>query len=72
VGFTLCIAPCAGCGKIITFNPVRVPSVRVHGVKEPVCKECIDKANFLRKEKGLQELEYASDAYEPCDEGELC
>ena len=31
---------------------------------EPICKECIDKANIIRKEKRMAPIMYANDAYE--------
>jgi hypothetical protein len=57
---------------MITFNPVRVPSVRdSRGVKQPVCRECIDRANPIRVSKGLNPIVPADDAYEAVNEEEL-
>jgi hypothetical protein len=55
----------------MTFNPIHVPSVRIEGKREPVCKSCIEKANVVRKEKGLELIPLLPDAYEACDECEL-
>lgn len=66
MGCYLVTAPCGACGRLFCFNPHKVPSLN----NVPFCKACVDKANPLRKEKGLPPITYAPDAYEPvCDEG---
>lgn len=71
MGYAIVFGHCIGCGAFIGFNPVRVPSIRVNGTKEPVCRGCIEAANPIRKEKGLEPIAIHPDAYEPCEEGEL-
>ena len=71
MGYALAFGLCAQCKQPFGFNPVRVPSVRVNGEKEPVCKLCIDRANPIRKERGLPEFTVHPDAYEPVEESEL-
>jgi hypothetical protein len=71
MGFVLCTAACAGCGRFFPFNPNKVPSIIVDGVKEPVCKPCIDAANPKRVAAGLQPFVIQPDAYEPLPEEEL-
>ncbi len=71
MGFAMCMGPCFGCGKTFSFNPVRVPSIRVEGVKQPVCRECIEAANPKRVANGLDPIEILPGAYEACDESEL-
>jgi len=71
MGYAFMVGNCLVCKQMFTFNPVLVPSHRVNGVKEPVCKHCIDAANPVRKKKGLPPLTYAPGAYEPVDENEL-
>lgn len=71
MGYAFCLGECCCCGKRFTFNPVRVPSLRVKGEREPVCEDCIREANHIRVEKGLTPLEYSKDAYSFCSEGEL-
>jgi len=51
---------CLTCKKLFCFHPNKVPSLK----GEPICKECIDKANIIRKEKGMTPITYAKDAYE--------
>lgn len=48
MGYMIAMGACATCGKIISFNPERVPSVRINGVKEPVCRTCIERENARR------------------------
>jgi hypothetical protein len=71
MGYATAIGACLVCKGLFSFNPVRVPSFRVNGVKEPICQACIELANIKRKETGLQPFTYADDAYDACDEGEL-
>lgn len=71
MGFALCTGSCAACHRLFMFNPVRVPSVRVNGEREPVCRACMDAANAERKSRGLEPFPIADDAYEAVDESEL-
>lgn len=71
MGYALAFSACCSCHRVFGYNPIRVPSVRVNGVREPVCRECIERANPLRKQAGLPELVIHPDAYEPVEESEL-
>jgi hypothetical protein len=71
MGYTLAVGSCINCGRFFAFNPVKVPSIRVNGEREPICKLCILEANPLREQKGLAPITYEPDAYEACDENEL-
>ena len=68
MGVAFCLGHCIACGQMITFNPVRVPSIRVRGEKEPLCRECAQKWIALHPEA---KYSIPSDAYEACDETEL-
>jgi len=61
------LGPYVRCGKIFSFNPERVPSMRLtpDGPREPICKECVEWANMLRKEEGAPEIVPLPGAYEP-------
>lgn len=50
MGYALALSACCSCHRVFGYNPIRVPSVRVNGVREPVCRECIERANPLRKQ----------------------
>lgn len=71
MGYAFCVGPCYSCRQTFTFNPMKVPSYPVNGVRQPVCKNCITLANTIREKKGIDLLRYAEDAYEPIDEREL-
>lgn len=72
MGYALAIAPCLVCKVPFSFNPIRVPSLKINGVKEPICKSCHAAVNKLRVEKGVPPFpEPHPDAYGACDEMEL-
>ena len=71
MGYALCQGACWSCGKFMSFNPMRVPSIRVKGHREPVCLDCVNAANPIRIRNGLEPIVPYPDAYEPCDESEL-
>jgi hypothetical protein len=62
---------CAGCGRIFSFNPTHVPSVRISGEREPICRACVDYVNPMRIANGLEPIVPHPEAYKPCDESEL-
>ena len=65
------ISPCFVFKNPFTFNPVRVPSFKVDGVKEPICSGCIEFINKQRQEQGVEPFEIHPDAYGACEEDEL-
>lgn len=72
MGYAFMTGPCVVCGSIFSFNPVRVPSVRdSNGERQQVCRSCVESANHIRKERGLEPFPIFPDAYEACDETEL-
>jgi hypothetical protein len=71
MGAAIAFAPCFGCGRPFGFNPHRVPSVVVHGVRQPICRTCVELANPNRIAKGLEPIAILPGAYEPLDEAEL-
>lgn len=50
---------------------MRVPSVRIDGERQPLCRDCMGKVNALRKAQGRPQLNIFSDAYDACDERDL-
>lgn len=64
-GYMFASAPCIGCGNVFSFNPDLVPSVRINGVREPICQSCVDRVNPQRKAKGLPPIVPAPGAYSP-------
>ena len=68
------IGACFGCGKLFSFNADHVPSVRIDletgqpsptGSREPVCADCIARANPERVANGLEPIVPHPLAYEP-------
>jgi hypothetical protein len=71
MGYALATGTCYGCGRVFSFNPVRVPSIPIDGVRKPICRECVERANPRRVANGLEPIVPAHDAYDACDESEL-
>jgi hypothetical protein len=71
MGYAIAMSPCYGCGKVFGYNPMKVPSIKVNGNKEPICLDCIERTNPRRIANGLEPIIPAPDAYAPCDENEL-
>lgn len=65
MGFMMVIGNCYTCGVLFSFNAEHVPSVVVDGVREPICRDCIARANMLRQEQGQDPIWIYPDAYEP-------
>jgi len=64
--YVLCVGACINCGVLITFNPNRVPSIRINGVREPLCAGCFARWNQIhRTGQGLESLPLHPDAYRP-------
>lgn len=70
-GFVFATGLCHSCRCLFSFNPHRVPSLRVNGVREPICLACMTAANKLRIERGEPPHPIHPDAYIPIPEGEL-
>jgi len=71
-GYAFMLGTCYGCGKTFTYNPVRVPSVRDEkGVRQPLCRDCVNYVNSERKKAGMEPFTIPPDAYEPVREEEL-
>ena len=64
-------SPYVGCGKIFAYNPHKVPSVIIKGEREPICRDCVNDANPLRIQNGLEPIQISPEAYEPIHESEL-
>lgn len=72
MGFVMAMSPCVGCGKVFSFNPMKVPSCSaVTGQREPICQTCVERVNPMRIKNGLEPIVPLPGAYEPADEYEL-
>ena len=65
-GYVFVLGSCVNCQRSISFHPHKVPSVRVNGKREPLCRQCAERWNELHEPVPIQ-----PDAYEPCPEEEL-
>lgn len=65
MSFMFVIGNCAGCRRRISFSASHVPSIRVKGVREPLCRACVGVLNARRVAEGLPEQPVRPDAYEP-------
>lgn len=68
MGYAMLLCSCINCRQTFTCNPVRVPSIRVRGEKEPLCRACAEEWIRRHPEAGFV---IPADAYEPCEESEL-
>ena len=60
---------CVVCGRAFSFNPELVPSVRVNGVREPICRTCVERSNGERVKKGIPPIAVLPGAYDVEPEG---
>lgn len=58
------MGPCIGCNQVFSYNADRVPSIRINGVREPVCRHCVERANPERVANGLDPIVVHPMAYE--------
>ena len=71
MGYAYAMGTCSICKNTFAFNPLKVPSIRINGTREPVCQNCINAANLIRIKNGLDPIVPLPGAYDACDEGEL-
>lgn len=64
MGYMTALGECCVCRGMVSFNPDLVPSAVVNGTREPICKSCVERANPLRKERGLAEIRILPGAYD--------
>jgi len=70
-GWAIATSACQGCSRIFSYNPHKVPSIRVEGVRQPICRDCVERANPQRIANGLDPIEIHPEAYEPIREEDL-
>lgn len=63
-GFAFAVTACIGCNRLFSCNPALVPSVSLDGMRQPVCRSCVDRLNRNRARHHLQKIEPAPGAYE--------
>ena len=65
MGFMYVIGNCYACSVLFAFNADWVPSIPIDGVREPICRDCVARANPIRKQNGLEPIWVHPEAYEP-------
>jgi hypothetical protein len=70
-GYVFAMGVCYGCKQVFTFNPVRVPSLTINGTRQPICRNCVERANVMRARLGNPPIVPLPDAYDECEESEL-
>lgn len=68
MGYAMLMGICCACKQVISFNPHKVPSLKINGIREPLCRNCAEKWNTLHPE-GARPIQ--DGAYDPIDENEL-
>ena len=73
--YAIMFGACINCNKLISYNPHKVPSIRIPnpktgelGPREPLCRDCAEKWNELHPEAARP---IQPDAYEYILEEEL-
>lgn len=71
-GYVFLVCNCVACNAPIVANPMKCPSIRVGGERQPICKNCFNRWNQIHRiSKGLPPEILNPDAYAPCPEHEL-
>jgi len=56
---------CIACGVPVFVNPEHVPSIRINGVREAICRACFNEWNKVqRTDKGLEPIPLHPRAYQ--------
>jgi len=57
MAYVYATSACFGCGRIFSYHPNKVPSIRDPrtGSREPICRACVNAANPRRVAKGLDD-----------------
>ena len=61
----IAVGPCFCCARPFQFNPHRVPSIEAGGTRRPICRECMDAANEMRRQAGDPPHPILDGAYGP-------
>jgi len=71
MGYVFITSACYGCKRIFSYHPNLVPSIRVEGRREPICRACVERVNPMRVKNGLDAIVPKPGAYEPADEHDV-
>lgn len=65
--FVIAVDACAACQRTFGFNPKRVPSIPIDGIRRPICLECMERANATRSQNNLKPHLILPNAYGPAE-----
>lgn len=65
MGYLMVLGECWACKRLFTFSAERVPSVPIEGVRQPICRTCVERANVERAASGRPLITILPGAYDP-------
>jgi len=65
MGWMTVVGECFACHRVFSFSAERVPSIVVDGVRQPICRDCVELANPTRVANGLEPIRPLPGAYDP-------
>ena len=71
MGYAIVTGTCFGCQTFFGYNPHRVPSIRIDGVRQAICRNCAGIVQENQRRDNLPVTELHPEAYEPIHESEL-
>ena len=71
MGYAIATGSCIGCKKLFGYNPHKVPSIPIGGVRQAICRSCAGIVQENQRRDGLPVTEIHPEAYEPIHESEL-
>lgn len=64
MGYMVAMGECFACKRIFSFNADLVPSIAIEGVRQPICLDCVNRANLKRQATGMPLIVPLPGAYE--------
>ncbi len=71
MGYAIVTGTCFGCQTFFGYNPHRVPSIRIDGERQAICRDCAGIVQGNQRRSGTAVTEIHPEAYEPVHESEL-
>jgi hypothetical protein len=71
MGYAIVTGTCFGCQEFFGYNPHKVPSIRVNGERQAICRDCVGIVQGNQRRSGTAVTEIHPQAYEPIHESEL-
>lgn len=63
MGYAIMMGFCCACHIQIQFNPHKVPSLKIDGIRQPLCQGCAERWNELHPEQAKPIQEGAYDGF---------